>query len=68
MDAKKRICTLCKEEKYVSEFYKNLSGHYTNRCKDCYNKTRRKLKKRKNLDDDDEDGDFWNINDDAIYC
>jgi len=68
MDAKKRVCTLCKEKKDASEFYKTLTGHYTKRCKDCFTKSRRKLKKRAKLDDDDEDGDFWNINDDAIYC
>lgn len=56
----KKICGKCKKEKPITDFYKTLNGHRSLRCKEC---------KDKELEEkEDDDDDFWEINEDAIYC
>lgn len=32
----KKVCSQCKQEKNISEFYKKDKNHYRSKCKECY--------------------------------
>ena len=42
----KKVCTKCKEEKLITEFYKNKHGSHFAECKEC-NKNRMKTRYKK---------------------